>query len=272
MNLNDASNLVTIYSFLVGLLGGLLTTYRLRRNWRYRHLRRVWGIRGRDSVVLVCSELDDPIPRQYAEDREFIYLLKYGDVDALVEVTSTLLRLYPDIDLKVLSSGEADTVPLDLGSHIVLIGGPDYNRLSRRILELGRTRFEYRSPYSGVPAKADPQQITIFDKADGKEWFRNSLDYDYGYFARIPNPMSHDHSIILIGGCHTIGTTSASKMFSLSQITSPPSVGIVLKNAKYASKGIHKKKGFSILIRANKIGATISTPTFPGSAVVVEYR
>jgi hypothetical protein len=270
MNLNDASNFVTEYSFLAGVIGGLLTTYRLRRNWKYRYLRKVWGMRGRDSVVLVCSERNNPEQHQNPDRREYIYLLKYGDVDALVEVSNTLLRLYPDIDLKILSSGEADTVSLDLGSHIVLIGGPDLNRLTRRILEMDQTRFDYRSTYIDKPSSSDPEEITIFDKTDGKEWFSKSLDRDYGYFERIRNPMSANHNIILIGGCHTIGVTAAARMFSLSQAARPDSAAIVLNNAKRVSRRINRGQRFSLLVRTHKIGATISTPVLPDSAVIID--
>ena len=59
----------------------------LRNYWRTRHLRKVWGIKNGDQVIVVCSELDEPEARQQVEPREFIYSYKYGDLDAYIEVS-----------------------------------------------------------------------------------------------------------------------------------------------------------------------------------------
>lgn len=108
-------------------------------------MRKVWGINNGDSVIVVCSELENPEERQYVEPREFIYNLKYGDVDAYFEVVTTLLRLYPAIKLRVMSAGEVEATRVDLASHMILIGGPDYNAMTERMLSRRMTQFEYRS-------------------------------------------------------------------------------------------------------------------------------
>jgi len=91
--INSFSTWINVYALIVSLIGVALATKKLGSFWRTRHLRKVWGIKNRDYVIVVCSELDDPEEKQNVEPREFIYNLKYGDVDAYFEVIITLLRL-----------------------------------------------------------------------------------------------------------------------------------------------------------------------------------
>ncbi len=135
---------VKVYALIVSIIGVILSTKKIGRIWRTRHLRKVWGIKNGESVIVVCSELDDGFARQHIEPKEFIYNLKYGDVDAYFEVIITLLRLYPNIKLRIMSAGEAENTRFDLAQHLILIGGSDYNTLtekySRKILQDMTTR------------------------------------------------------------------------------------------------------------------------------------
>ena len=112
-------------------------------------------------MVVVCSELDDPPSRQFVEPREFIYSLKYGDLDAYVEVLLTLARLFPAVRVKVMSAGELNAARVDLGTHVVVIGGPDYNSVAARVLEWDKTQFEYRSPDMAEASCDHPREIVL---------------------------------------------------------------------------------------------------------------
>lgn len=202
------------------------------RMWRTRYLRKVWGIKNGEYVSIVCSELPDPGKRQCVEDREFIYNLKYGDVDAYFEIVVTLLRLYPEIKLKVLSAGEAASAPIDLGRHLILIGGPDYNAITEKMLEKNITQYRYKSPGEQNESTRYPDEIVLDDSYNDKEYAESNDEKDYGYFERIHNPNSPDNKVILIGGCHTIGVTGAAKAFSMAESEKGEIPKVVLKNAK----------------------------------------
>jgi hypothetical protein len=258
---------VNVYALAASILGVVLSTPRLRRFWRTRHLQRVWGIRNGDSVIVVCSELDEPEERQFVEPREFIYSLKYGDVDAYFDVVVTLLRLYPRIKLRIMSAGELEATRLDLASHLVLVGGPDYNSLTERIVDSGETRFEYRSPDGPVKSNACPDEIVLHDRVSNKEYCHSTTEKDYGYFERIPNPLNSDTTIVFIGGCHTIGVTGAVSALSMAHSEQGEVPRTVLKNALTISKLIRRKKKFAVLVSVERIGQTISTPVVSSSRV-----
>ncbi|MDP3028215.1 MAG: hypothetical protein Q8O04_01695 [Deltaproteobacteria bacterium] len=245
-------------------------TKKIARFWRTRHIRKVWGIKNHDYVIVVCSELDDPEERQNVEPREFIYNLKYGDVDAYFEVIITLLRLYPNIKLSILSAGEAEKTRFDLARHLILIGGPDYNSITGRILRKNITQFDYRSPYVEQKSFEHPEEIVIYDKINDKEYCELTDEKDFGYFEKIKNPNNPEKQIILIGGCHTLGVTGAVKAFSMAESEQGEIPTIVLKNAQTVAKKISKDSEFSVLISAERIGQTINTPLIDSSIITVK--
>jgi len=251
---------LTVYALLVSAIGGLSATAKLKRLWRTRHLRRVWGIRNGDHVIVVCSELDEAETRQQVEDREFIYSLKYGDVDAYIEVLVTILRLYPSIKMQVLSAGEAQATRLDLSRHLIVIGGPDYNTLARRVLGWQRTQFEYRSPYVAEQSAQYPTEIVLYDNVLRTEHCHHNDMHDFGYFERIPNPHNSKSNVIILGGCHTIGVAGAAKAFSMAASEEGEIPQGVLRNARMVSKKVGHARRFAVLVEVERIGQTIVVP------------
>jgi len=268
--INSFSTWINVYALIVSLIGVALATKKLGSFWRTRHLRKVWGIKNRDYVIVVCSELDDPEEKQNVEPREFIYNLKYGDVDAYFEVIITLLRLYPNIKLRILSAGEAENTRIDLARHLILIGGPDYNSITGRILRKNITQFYYRSPDVEQKSLEHPEEIAIHDKINDKEYCELTDEKDFGYFEKIKNPNNPEKQIILIGGCHTIGVTGAVKALSMAESEQGEIPKMVLKNAKKVAKRLVKNSEFSVLVSAERMGQTINTPLIDSSRITVK--
>lgn len=262
--------LLVAVAILLIIIEVILKAKKIARLWRTRHLRKVWGIKNRDYVIVVCSELDNPEERQNVEPREFIYNLKYGDVDAYFEVIITLLRLYPNIKLRVLSAGEVENIHIDLARHLILIGGPDYNSITKRILEKGITQFDYRSPYVKEKSTEHPEEIVVYDKLNDKEYCELTDEKDFGYFEKIKNLNNPEKQIVLIGGCHTLGVTGAVKAFSMAESEQGEIPTIVLKNAKIVAKKISKDSNFSVLISAERIGQTINVPVVDVNKITIK--
>lgn len=258
---------VGIYTITLSVIGGIFAVHKLKRHWRYRYIKKILGIKDKQTVLFVCSELDNPEERQLVEPpREFIYLMKYGDVDAWVETLFSILRIYPNIELRLASAGEISLTRADLCHHIIVIGGPDYNSLVARIFKMDIPRrmdiprIRYHSP-DGDVSKTSPNEITLVDSITGKEYCCDNLDEDFGYFERIANPFDDSKNIILIGGCHTVGVTGASKMFSAFSEGRPEVMMLVRTNARKVAKLVGRSRAFSLVCRVDKIGSTISTPT-----------
>lgn len=260
---------ITTYAVLLSAIEAVRATGKLRHLRRTRHLRRVWGIKDGDQVIVVCSELDEPATRQQVEPREFIYSLKYGDVDAYFEVLVTLLRLYPSIRMRVISAGEVEVTRVDLSRHLIVIGGPDYNALAERVLSWQQTQFEYRSPHVSTRSTEHPEEIVLYDKVKQAEYCHQTDTHDFGYFERIPNPHNPRSRVIIIGGCHTIGVAGAVKAFSMAESEDGEIPASVLSNAALVATKIGKSNRFSVLMEVERIGQTVSVPLIREDHVTV---
>lgn len=265
--LSDFSVWIKIYTIILSIIGAIKLTQRQILLWHTRNLRKVWGIKNKDTVIVICSELDEPETRQNVEPREFIYNLKYGDVDAYFEVIVTLLRLFPKLKLRILSSGEAENTRFDMAQTLVLIGGPDYNSITGKILGKKITQFNYRSPFVNEKSEKFPDEIVIHHKQSDQEFCEQDEFKDYGYFERINNPHNPKRKIILLGGCHTIGVTAAIKAFSLSGSEHDDIPHVVMDNSKTVAKKLNKTSEFAVLVKAERVGQSINTPIVKDDSV-----
>jgi len=258
--LETANLLFSLYILSLTIISSIFATKKLVYLWKYRHIRKVWGIKNNDVIVLVCSELDNPDIRQKVEEKEFYYIFKYGDVDAYFEVFVTLLRLFPKIKLKVMTSGEVLKTRIDIAQNLILIGGPDYNAIAEHFLNKKITRFNYKCSYRDDKPTETNNEIVVFDSVKNKEYCEESGFKDYGYFEKIKNPYNPQRNIIFLGGCHTIGVTGTVKAFSMAESEQGEIPKQVYQNAKLVSKHIKKNSEFSILFKVDRVGQTLNVP------------
>ena len=99
--------------------------------------------------------------------------------------------------------------------------------------------------------------MTRYEK---QEYCHKTDERDFGYFERIPNPHNPKSRIILIGGCHTIGVAGAVKAFSMVPSDDGEIPSTVLNNATLVAKKIKRLATFSVLVKVERIGQTISVP------------
>ena len=105
-------------------------------------------------VVVVCSAVPEAEQGSLAdsEDPNFTKLRQYGDLDALIEIYGHLRAENPALDVFHRTANEVRSD--DLSSHLVLLGGIAWNRVTRRI----------QSALSRIPI----QQIAVPDLRTGR--------------------------------------------------------------------------------------------------------
>ncbi len=223
----------------------------------------LWGFGEHDDVLVVCSELDEPDKRQRPEPNEYIYLSKYGDVDALVEVLVSLSRLYPRINPRILSAGEASSVRSDYTGNLVLIGGPDYNKITGL--------FEDCSPYEYIVGKR-PEDISLKRKTTGARHRPKMTSVggktritDFGFFVRMRNPLNATKRLIMIGGAHTYGVFGAAKAFSCWENAD----GVAHANCKVVVEAAGTDPSFAALIEVTAIESNVQTPKIASNGLEV---
>ena len=189
--------------------------------------------------------------------------------EAPVEVLLTLARLFPKTRARVMSAGELDNTRVDLGAHLVVIGGPDYNPMAKRVLGWDRTQFEYRSVDMSEMSQEYPDEIVLHDKIGDKEYCHTDTNHDYGYFERFPNRNKSNRQVVVIGGCHTIGVTGSAKAFS-AVWSEESDMTTVLDNAALVAKIVKKSRRFSVLVNVERVGQTVIVPVVERENVITQ--
>ncbi len=133
-------------------------------------------------------------------------LVGAGDALAIADLRSffAVMRL-SDFQVSYAGIDTKDTV--DSNSHLILIGGPDYNLITKRVMNELRSKatFEFDSP------KEQGHRITIKDtEVGGKHWSYKEPEVgrliDYSLIIRTANPLWPTKRLLLVAGCSSHGT------------------------------------------------------------------
>jgi hypothetical protein len=240
---------------------GLIAAWRaLPRAFRFRLVTRFFKFPRTGRVIVVCSELDDPANRQWVEGSEFIYLMKYGDMDALFEICMLLREVYPNLRLEIMSSREILNTQMDFNGDFIVIGGPDYNDFAKRIIESEKSIMRYDVP-DWDDENSCNEQIKLFDTHTKTNWTcAGNKNKDYGYIEVMENPFHDGSRVFIFGGCHTLGVTGASRLFKLKNGSSQGLESTAKANLKKLIELKKKNKHFGAVFPVHLIGSTVGIP------------
>ncbi|MHC4155074.1 MAG: hypothetical protein ACYST6_09155 [Planctomycetota bacterium] len=213
--------------------------------------RRLWGL-ANEAVYVVCSELDRSKKRQQPEPGEFLYLGKYGDLDALFEVLVSLNRLFPNLSPKFCTGDEFENLTGNpYAENLILIGGPDYNKVVRELMDLTPFEFEEREGDTVLVDKRTKESYESKRNAEGR------IVTDYGFFLKMQNPHNADKKVVMLNGIHTYGVYGAAKCF-LSQ--DEHEVGIAPANCAAVLDRFGDDPTFAVVLEVRTMGNKVGTP------------
>lgn len=173
------------------------------------YLKKIWfGNSPTTNINIITSS--PPLNRIRTIDDD--YGTQLGDQEAVSEVRTLLSKLYPTTRINIVTSTDWEkSHTQNDDENLVLIGGPGNedgwrNLVCARIIEQVQPRVKY-SPDCSALICEDKQFVA---KVDGNL----RLLQDWGYFARFPNPVNTQTSIVMLHGIHTYGVSGASLVFS----------------------------------------------------------
>lgn len=208
------------------------------------HLQQVWGGGpSRGQIKIVCPQLPRSYQPTYAQkgSPEFVNLARYGDLDTLAEVLTLLPKLFPNAEVKYLTAGEVQRV--DRHGDLIVLGGPDFNKLTRELMRTARLPFQYRT----IGSKSAFVEIPTAREFLIQTTTKGTIRKDFGLFARFPNPLNVDRTVVLIGGLQTFGVLGSVQAFSMNATGK--------KNAKLVTKLCSGVPGFAVLVPVSVSGA-----------------
>lgn len=166
-------------------------------------------------VVVIAADFPPDLlyPRMSDNDPNSARFRRYGDPDALVELYGFLRASNPTLDVFMRSGSE--TVSDDLSSHVVLLGGVNWNQVTRSF-----QRVIQQVPISQIAVDdlKTGDIFTVTDQDGNRQTYYPTFEEvqgdreliaDVGFLARLPNPFRDNRTLTICSGIHSRGVFGA---------------------------------------------------------------
>ena len=211
-------------------------------------------------VTIVCAQLPaawrERMPYTEPQDPDYVALYSYADLDALVELHGHIRAVNPNTEVNIRLP--ADLTGNDYTAHLVLLGGVDWNDLTRQVLEVVDVPVSQVSFYDDNPDGVafevrDGDQVqrfppTLRENKDGKKL----LIEDVAHFVRGPNPYNKLRTVSICNGMFGRGTLGVVRTLTDKRFRD--------RNAAYLESRFPGSTTFSILSRVQIVERGVLTP------------
>jgi hypothetical protein len=215
----------------------------------------IWTFEADQNITIVCARLPEKYRQHlsYAdpESADFVSLYTYADPDALIELFGHIRSRNPDNNVKFCTSEEL--VADDFTSHLVLLGGVDFNSVTRTVIE------RVKLPVKQVARKADAEHggFLVEENGDSK-LFEPKLDSqehlleDVAHFYRGESPFNRKRTVTVCNGMYGRGTLGAVRALTDARFRD--------RNIAYVQGRFGDVESFSIISRVPVVGGQGLTP------------
>lgn len=224
----------------------------------------LWKFPPDQDITIICAELPDEMRHglPYADPKNPDYVRMYGftDLDALIELYGHIRSVNPTNWVNISTPEEARR---DLyTAHLVVLGGVDFNRVTRDLLRLIKLPVrqlprEEESDSGGFQVE-EGKESTIFQPVLEDAGDHMELLEDVAHFYRGPNPFNQTRTVTICNGMYGRGTLGAVRALT--------DVRFRDRNEEYIRR--HLRPGrFSIISRVHVVSGVVVTPDWTLSDV-----
>ena len=182
----------------------------------------LWHFPDRAPITLVCARLPAElrVSEQYSspESPDYAELYSYSDLDALMELYGHVYAANPGV---AVSRRLADELAVeDLTNHLVLLGGVDWNDMTRRVMDalnlpVTQDRREDDDPDAGSFRVAGEDGVErVFRSVLEGDGPHRRLTADVAQFCRAPNPFNRMRTVTICNGNFGRGTYAAVRVLT----------------------------------------------------------
>lgn len=212
----------------------------------------VWSFPEHEPVRIICGQLDD-MSHPYSErtNRNYTELLRFADLDALMELYAYVWRINPTCDVRFMLDSDL-RLSEDLQSHLVILGGTGLNPAIQRIVSLTEL------PVRQLPESKNVQEGDVFDLGEGTEKFLPTVDErlgvveDVGLFARLVNPYNSARTLTVCSGIFSRGVLAAVRLLTDAALRE--------RNETYLAERFGDSAQFAVLMSAPVVYGQVVTP------------
>jgi transcriptional regulator with XRE-family HTH domain len=222
-----------------------------------------WTFADGNTVTIVCAPLSEEFQRRmpYADPQapDYIELHRYADADALVELHGHIRAVNPLVQVHFKLS--TDLVGDDYTTHLVVLGGVDWNNLLAEVQDvlgdLLPVHQVSKNPDNAAEWDAWFESITGSDRKEYRARVeemqgRSVLREDVAYFYRGPNPFNAKRTLTICNGSYGRGVYGAVRALT--------DVRFRDRNEEYLTTRFKDEPAFSILMRIRILQGKVMTP------------
>ena len=236
-----------------------------------------WRFPPGEDITIVCSALPEDrlkdMPYSNPDAPDYVGLTKYADGDALLELHGHLRAANPlsNVNIRVPVKETDDRVPPDFvdndydTSHLVLLGGVDWNEITKEVLEL------LDVPVRQLERESDEESGGFQVLEGGSERLirptlrrkgrKEVLIEDIAHFVRAPSPFNSKLTITICNGNYARGTYGIVR--ALTDTVCRDS------NDDYLRTRFAGEDTFSILSRVKVVAKRVVTPVWSSPEVLL---
>lgn len=211
-----------------------------------------WFFADQRPIIIVAGSLPRRLRQQmpFTDPRDPDYVKSYmlADLDALLELHGHIRAVNPAADVRVSQANEMGED--DFTSHLVLLGGVDFNPvnqdISRRLKLPVRQQMRPSDEDAGFFSTEDGERFEPVRDQDG------SLLEDVAHFFRGRNPYNARRTVTLCNGMYGRGTYGAVRALTDAKFRD--------RNEDYVKQRFRERQSFSLLmrVRINPNGAVLT--------------
>jgi hypothetical protein len=230
-----------------------------------------WRFADSRTITIVCAQWPEhmlaTIPYTDVNDPDFIELLTYSELDALFELHGHLRATNPANNVFRRIAGKL--APDDYSSHLVSLGGVDWNTITsttlnqlplpiRQIADWNSEGEQYFEV--GVDGKVVRHQPRL-EKADG--FPKGILREDVALFARATSPFNSARTVTICNGMYGRGTYGVVRALT--------DVRFRDRNAEYLRSRFGNSGTYCVLTRVPIVDGATLTPDWNAGHILFEW-
>jgi transcriptional regulator with XRE-family HTH domain len=217
----------------------------------------MWHFPDRSPITLVCARLPAELRASEIytspESPDYVELYSYSDLDALMELYGHVYAANPGVPVNRKLADELTQD--DVTNHLVLLGGVDWNPMTRRVMKaldlpVTQDKREGDDP-DGGSFRVQGQQDVFRSTLEGDAPHQRLIE-DVAQFCRAPNPFNRKRSVTICNGNYGRGTYAAVRTLTDPRFRD--------RNRAYIDARYSPEDTYSILARVTIVAGEVITP------------
>jgi transcriptional regulator with XRE-family HTH domain len=225
----------------------------------------LWRFPVDQDITIVCSELPERLrghrPFGDPEDPDYVELYRYSDLDSLFELYGHIRAMNPANNVYV-RTGSLPLTSDEFTSHLVLLGGVDWNQVTAEVLYRVDLPIRQRRRTEGE----DTGIFEVIEDGEVKQTFgpvlrrigdRQVVEVDVAHFYRSRNPFNRERTVTICNGVYSRGVLGAVRALTDHRFRE--------RNNAYAQSRFGVCEAFSIISRVHVLQGRVVTPDWTSS-------